>query len=244
MIPGIQGIHPVLGAAAASTGGAIPPFVNVGTLFTDVTTSTGNPTYPAGIANNDVAILTVLVTDSLPSPGSQAVTTPAGWTLIHTISNTTIPAIVECYGAQFWKRLDGTETGAVVVTLSETTNTYPACMGIAVFRGCTTSATPVEGAAHTVQATNTTQTANAVTTTGPNRTILSHFLAVPVAGTTGTANGSAVEIYEQTSVNAGGKGNFAGYTLDAPTSGVQTAISRTVNNSTGYVSISCALIPA
>lgn len=217
-------------------------FVAVGTVRNQDTATSISPTYPAGIQSDDVAILTVLATDSSSSPGSQTVTTPAGWTLIRAIPQTTIPSIVTSYGGIYWKRLTGSESGSVAVSISETSNTYPVGAAITVWRGVLSSGTPVEGDAHRVNGATTSQNANAVTTTGNNRMVLSFYQGC-LTGSTGTPTAPATEVFDMNdTTGGGGQCNFSGYYKLAPTSGAQTAINRTAGSS-GFLSVSVALIP-
>lgn len=155
MLPGFC-IPMVTAVAAASA----PSFVAAGTSSSG--TANPSPTYPAGIAANDILVLWVMAN----SPGT--VGAVSGFTAETQVDNGT-----NNVGARFfWKRATGSESGSQSVTVTGGAGNNAAI--IAAYRGCVTSGTPYEGfsCAQSNADANTTHVSPATTTLGANRLVV------------------------------------------------------------------------
>lgn len=165
ILPGFC-IPMVVTAAAASA----PSFVATGTRSSG--TANPSPTYPAGIATNDILLLWVVAN----SPGT-----------IGSVSGFTAEAQVDDgtnqVGARlFWKRATGSESGSQSVTVTGGAGNNGAI--IAAYRGCITSGTPYEGfsCAESNADANTTHVSPATTTLGANRLVVRLWAVTENAG--------------------------------------------------------------
>lgn len=104
-----------------------PTYVAIGSLVGDTGASVAVPYY-AGLAANDIAVIQVAQNDSA------AIATPSGWNSVGTALN------VDKRLSFFWKRLAGSESGTVSVTVGDSS-----CGVMIGARGCITSGTPFEG---------------------------------------------------------------------------------------------------
>lgn len=89
------------------------------------------PSYPGGIANNDIAILFAFTHGT-----TNDLTFPSGWTKVGTFSE----AGEGSRGAWAWRRLSGSESGAQTVSGGSSSM----CGAISVFRGVRTSGDPYD----------------------------------------------------------------------------------------------------
>lgn len=104
-----------------------PTYVARGTLAFKSGTTVAVPYY-AGLAANDIAIIQVAQGDT------PAISVPSGWSSVGTA------LFVDRRISFFWKRLTGSESGTVSVTLSDSGGGV--MFGVS---GCLTSGTPHEG---------------------------------------------------------------------------------------------------
>lgn len=237
MIPGIQGIHPVIGATAAAMAGGSPPTYQANGGLVDNGTSSNpvNVPYPAGLQANDIAFLQILLFDAA---GGDSINTPSGWTLVsHQLLNGTA-------GTQgvYYKRLNGSESGTVNITsaLGHAANDCFAGI-ITIFRGCVASGTPYESLAN-----NAGQSVNmagaAVTTAGANRTVL-NFCACDDDTLSAPAS-SWTEQYDLTSTSGVSDGGLKLYSITKASAGLLAGVTHTLAASERWQVAALALIPA
>jgi hypothetical protein len=218
-----------------------PVFVDNGGILQLRNVTSFSPEFPPLIEPEDIAILSVIILDTLSSPGSQVATAPAPWNLIHAVPRTTIPGLVSAYAMEYWLRCDGTESGPVLVTLSETNEAGGVANGvISVWRNCVATGTPVESASAGVEGSIGLQTTPSIDTNGSNRKILAHFASASGGAPASAAVDPAEELYVAQISDTGVKCNFAGYSRDADTAG-SYSISRTVVPNEGDMSVIFAL---
>lgn len=138
-------------------------------------------TVPAGIAANDIAILTF----NLDQSGSWAVTWPTGFTQLR------LDSLAGPDGERMgiaWKRCDGSESGSFTITTSAVSSPQWVCQ-CALFSGRHTTDPPVAA----TSATNTSANASPVSITSNSVTAVGGddlcFVASPDVNATGIANG-------------------------------------------------------
>jgi len=127
--------------------------------------------YPAGLAADDVLILTTMRYAS--SGGHDTITASGAWTLM-------IPQVVGVTGqdfAIFWKRATGSESGTINVNSSLAgAGSYNGGI-IAAYRGCVETGDPFEDADFTQNTAGSANTAGPdVTTTGPQELVVASTL--------------------------------------------------------------------
>lgn len=220
--------------------GAVPTYFGTGGYAGGSNISSVAPAFPVGVQADDIALLHASFHDGSSSPGSQTITTPAGFTLVDFQGPTNIGAT--SIGYLFWKRCSGSEGGTTVtVNASETSNTEVYGSVISVFRGCKASGTPYEGIAHKAAAATTTHTSDALTTLGPNRLAL--FIVGHRVATNASTAGSWAELYDFTTAAGNDAGVYA-YSVAQAAAGAVTPASITMGLSAGYIAFTLALLPA
>jgi hypothetical protein len=115
-------------------------FQAVGALAANATTTTLNITAPT-LAADDIMIATILGKDN------QTITAPSGWASVVAVNNT-----ADQRTSIFWKRAVGGDSGASFAFTKPTDNNTLFCGVIAAFRGCLTSATPIDASTPTTSA--------------------------------------------------------------------------------------------
>lgn len=155
--------------------------------------------YPGGIAVEDIAILQVQFQDFNGSVGSIA--TPSGWT---EVAQDILGASNEKRQAVFWKRLTGSESGAVTVSPSGAgfcdSSSDTKAVTMSIWRGCIASGTPYEGAG-TNKGQNASPVGIGITTTGADRTIVGCYSADDDTGVLSAGSGFTLE-YTHSSIVA------------------------------------------
>lgn len=237
MIPGIQGIHPVIGAAAANPVGTGPTstYVAAGAYSPDTTVAVASPGYPAGILANDILILHVHLDDGLGNASITGVT--GSWTLLDSV-----PYINDDTAAVYWKRANGFESGTETVTVSESVNSGVIQAMIYSYRGCIATGTPYEAAANNAQTPTTSHVGSGITTLGPNRRVVTLFGCTQANTTGANTNG-----WTEDSENSTAFGNDAcinANSIEKAGAGAVAACTRTQGIACRNVSFTFALIPA
>jgi len=177
---------------------SVPQFVGAGSLVTQPTAVTVS--WPPQHLLDDIGVLLV-------ETANQAVTTPAGWTLIGNIGTGTsgvAAASTAIFG--FWKRAaSGAEAD---VTVADSGARQTAC--ILAFRGCVTTGSPIDASATSVQATASTgASAPGLTTTADEALVVNVFSnALTLNANTiqpgSLSNGSLTNIVERLNTQADG----------------------------------------
>jgi hypothetical protein len=221
--------HPTLMLGRRPLVGTAPVVGALGTL-NSVTSTTCAPTYPAGIAVGDICFLIA------GCDNNSVITCPAGWQEAKAV------VVDATYSAAlFWRRCDGTETGAIslVRASSSPANAYFGAR-IGLYRGCVSTGPPYEGLT-AVSGAGTAATGAAVTTYGINRLAL-QFWAWGGVGVS-TADAAWTVVY-QTNSGVGDDGSLANERKAAALPGTIAAPTRTLTLADPYVAIGLALVPA
>lgn len=239
MIPGILGIHPVIGASSSIPVPASSTPSNAGAGgFVQQTSSPISIDYPSGIAANDIALLHVVMVDA---DSANTISTPAGWT---SASNQDIDGETSGKNAVFWKRLAGGESGSVSVSPgSALSGPDLICGRMTIWRGAVASGTPYEQLGNN-NGSSTSLTGSSVTTTGANRRIL-NFGCYGFSGTLTTATPSAgwTEVYDHASSLGSSGAGAKCYSIEKAVAGTLGAATHTLSTSRRWQVITLALIP-
>jgi hypothetical protein len=154
--------------AGVQTGGGVTPIYGDDEFY-DLNTDAGGGsdlviTYPAGPQSNDIAFIHVVTAEGQGI--GHNIECPSGWTEAHegTYRDNFRHAL-------FWKRLTGSESGTVTITITGGSTSFTVAGTITYWRGCVASGTPYEGLAN-AGGENGTVVSSAITTTGPNRRVL------------------------------------------------------------------------
>ncbi len=167
---GVNGGMSMHGFALIPSGGSAPVAVSAGALTALHTVGAIDVAYPAGLSANDIVLL---ITNSQQD---NPVTSAPGFTQIGTqqLINDGVPLAILARGGVWWMRAAGTESGTVSVQRGSNGSSGDIFYGVMIaYSGCITSGDPYEGLEENVQNGGTNPAvANAVTTLGPNRTVL------------------------------------------------------------------------
>lgn len=238
MMPGIVGLHSIIGSSARAVAGGTPPTYRNNGGLDDNGTSNANidVPYPAGLQANDIAFIQAIY---IPGIGGATISTPAGWTLV---SHDNID-FVSYKHAVYWKRLDGSETGTVTVTTSagvaSPNDDFAGVMS--VWRGCVASGTPYEGLANN-NATSASMIGSSVTTSANNETIL-NFCATDTNSASSPA-ASWTEQYDLISISGVSDGGLKVYSIEKASAGALAGVTHSLAGSSRWQVKSLALIPA
>lgn len=194
------------------------------------------PAYPAGIQSNDIFLMHIHLEDGLGNASIFSVT--GGWTLADEV-----PLSGDMTAAVYWKRATGSESGTETVTFSEDVDAVPARACISAWRDCVTSGTPFEGATHDFKTASSSNTfGSGVSTTGPNRRVVT-FFGLSEADQSGTATNGWSEHYD-TGTASGNDAHESCYSIEAANAGhVQPCLLTLAGAATRMVTFSLALLP-
>lgn len=233
-IAGISGIIPGTTAAVVSSGGT-PSIGGDGGMGITVGADNFTVNYPVTLSANDILLLHLSLTDDLGNADVSSIT--GGWTLAGSAyANDT-------FGKLYWKRATGSETGSETVTLTEIiSGSAPASGVMSSWSGCISSGTPFEELTFANQGSGTNITGSAISTSGPNRRVVS-FFSHPKIQTTGTNTNGWTEEYDLNS-GAGDTTTMECCSKDAPSAGSVSACTRALAAAGVTNAITLALIPA
>jgi hypothetical protein len=146
---------------------AAPTFFATGVLDSENSGTSITPTpFPAGIANNDIAVMGVGCGNA-----ATTFTTPSGQGAWQVLGTSLVDAGQST--AWYWLRLTGSETSETVATNVTFSNTNGGYGQLWVFRGCITTGNPFEGVGNAGTVAETTPDTSACTTTGDDRLVVS-----------------------------------------------------------------------
>jgi hypothetical protein len=246
MLPGIVGMHAVIGASESGTGGggggSTPALQATGTLVDNGANS--DPVqvpWPVGVAADDIAILEAMIWDSTAANG---INVPSGWTAVF---NGQLGGSTASAHGVFWKRCAGTESGTQGITATSghaATDTF--CGIMSIWRGCKASGDPYEGLATNSSSASGGNSVNmrgaAVTTTGANRRVV-HYCANGRAESATPAAGWT-ENYDAATTNGTPDGSVHMYSKEKAAAGTEAAATHTLSGSRAWQTVAFALIPA
>jgi hypothetical protein len=224
--------HPSLMLGRRPLVGVMPAFGALGTFNASAASTSCAPTYPAGVLINDICFLIA------GSDNDSAITCPAGW---QPVGPGQVAVDADYSAALFWRRLDGTESGAITVTRAASTpasSFFGARTGY--YRGCVPNGLPYEGLA-TTTGTSTTATGPGLVTYGVNRLAL-QFFAWGNGGAS-TAPGGWTVTYQVNSTT-GNDGSISHERLAAATPRTIAAPARTLTGTEPFVAFGLSLLPA
>jgi hypothetical protein len=175
----------------ATEGGGGNPYGFVAAGTPHAVHSNVNPTltpgFPAGLAADDILILSVV---ALGFSGAPTVNTPSGWTLA---TQTILAAATSYRHYAFWKRADGTESGTQAVsTVSADSTTFLAI--ISAWGGCVGTGSPIVDL-KTASGQSTSATSGSVTTSADGQIVL-NLIGTENDDATATPPGTFTEAYD------------------------------------------------
>ena len=231
---------PISAARRRSGAATVPPaFQTTGGTAGSSGINNTDVAYPTGIQTGDILLLFVQLEDA---SGNASITGVTGsWNTVDAIA---YDVSSDMTGALYWKRATGTETGTENVALSESVDTDCLRANITRFSGCIDNATPFEGAAHNASGLTGSLSGSDVTTTGPNRLVVTFFGCQNrnTAGTETNTNGWT-EAWATSTVSGNDASESCNY-ITATSAGLVSACTRTRSASCVYISFTLALIPA
>lgn len=240
MLPGIVGLHAVIGATANPPPAGTPPaFIEDAGLVGNAGTEAVNVPYPASVPANSIAILQAIMYDTL-NPNTLNI--PSGFSEID-LGGVFSSGDANSHMGLYWKRCTGSEGGTTVNITSTAGHASTDTLAgiISIWSDCITSGTPYEGVA-SGNANNTSMVGSAVTTLGNNRRVC-HFGAT-WDSTTGSPSAGYTENYDAQT----GSGTFDGavfcYSKSVPSAGSVSSATHTLAASRRWRTVALALIPA
>lgn len=202
-------------------------FVAAGTM--DATTASSlAPSYPAGLAADDVLFLFIAIRDTV---GNATIGTPTGsWTLVDDMPYL---SDLDETSALYWKRATGSESGTESITLSESVDTGNGIAVITAWRGCVASGTPFERNDFNSSLTTTDHRGKGLTTAGDGRRVVSFFYSHGV-NTTGTNINGWTENFEQ--------GTAIGADATVSINSIQSSLAAKVPGCNRTMALTCPFI--
>lgn len=232
----ITGLAGIAGFSSSATGGSSPPtFVAAGTAGTGSNANSISPGYPAGIAANDILILTVMIRDN------------AGAATVSTIGDAGFTQFLrrtqrgDLYVYHYWKRATGSESGTTTITFSEVAEAGIQHSVIAAYRGCKATGTPYEGLTARLQDSTTAVVGPNILTNDVNRLAVSYCVQ-PDISVAGANDGSWIEDFEAATAT-GEDANISGSSISASVAGLVAANTRTMGSSAVAYTTGFALLP-
>lgn len=210
-----------------------PDFIAAGTADAITAGSSLAPSFPS-VSANDILLLFVTALDS---SGNATISTPAGWTAISSFHH----ALSDTASALFWKRATGSESGTQTVSLSESVDAGVAYAVISSWGPCVTSGDPFERANFYYHGSSTAARGKGLTTTGPNRRLVT-FCVHPSVAVTGTNTNGWTEHYDASTMT-GSDATVSISSVAQATAGKVLPLWRTLSSAGENLSHTLALIP-
>lgn len=212
-----------------------PVEVGIGSPGTGTGTSVA-PTYPGGIAADDILFLWVTARDLA---GNGSIATPAGWNVAIDFYHGTS----DVWLALFWKRAVGGESGSVTVSFSESLSSGMGFAIISSWRGCVLTGTPYERLGFNYHGAALDQIGKSLRTAGPTRKALSFCGSAGVnSAVSGTNTNGWTEHYAgSTSTGAGAAVSI--HSFDQAVAGKVDGLRRTLSVSLTHLCVTLALLP-
>jgi hypothetical protein len=193
--------------------------------------------WPADVAIGDIAFLHV---NFLNTSGGPSWAAPEGWTLINETGY--VGVFGNSREVLYWKRIDGTE---VAPNVGQTTAGVGVVQhNVSVWRGYQATGTPYEAFALNGASASATPTGSAITTLGPNRTVLNFWANFSNATNVHNAGPAFTDAYNIVATGSSNTCRSAVSLFDQATAGAVAAETRTMSSSQNWRCQTIALIKA